>query len=137
MSRGLGRVQIGLLAIIERQENNIDTYRLARLFYQPHVEGTCYLTDAQIKATYRALCSLAKRGKIERCFKGRGANGFIWWRRLGAEHPAPDEILARLNADRVLAALIFEQRMRGVVTKQASHDTHAKSETVVIAARND
>ena len=115
MSRGLGRVQIGLLAIIERQEKNVDTYHLARLFYQPHVEGMCYLTDAQIKATYRALCSLAKRGKIERCFKGRGANGFIWWRRLGAKHLGPDELLARLNADRVLGALAFEQRMRAAM----------------------
>jgi hypothetical protein len=111
MSRGLGRVQTGLLAIIERQEKNIHTYHLARLLYQPHVEGVCHLTDAQIKATYRALCSLQKCGKIERCFKGRGANGFIWWRRLGAERS--DEVsLARLDADRALAAFAFGQRIR-------------------------
>ena len=96
MSRGLGRVQIGLLAIIERQEKPVYTYRLARLFYQPHVEGRCQLTRAQVKATYRALCSLAKAGKIERR-DGRGRNGFIWWRRLDPQRLTSDERLAREN----------------------------------------
>jgi hypothetical protein len=54
MSRGLGRVQTGLLAIIERQAGALSTYKLARLYYQPDVEGQCWLTEAQAKATYRA-----------------------------------------------------------------------------------
>jgi len=65
MSRGLGRVQVGLLAIIEQHEKPLNTYRLARMFYQPNVEGSV-LTMAQVKATYRALCSLEKRGNARR-----------------------------------------------------------------------
>jgi hypothetical protein len=114
MSRGLGKVQTGLLAIIERQtqERPLSTYRLARLYYQPNVEGTCLLTDAQIRATYRALCSLAKRGKIKRCFEGRGREGFIWWCRLDAQQLTEDELVARQNMDRLAAASAFEERMR-------------------------
>jgi hypothetical protein len=59
------------------------------------------LTDAQIKATYRALCSLAKRGKIERR-EERGRNGFIWWRRLGSQHLTDDEIRRDSKAHREL-----------------------------------
>lgn len=98
MSRGLGKVQVGLLAIIERQDKPINTYRLARLFYQPHVEGKCVLTQAQAKATYRALCSLERRGKIE-SFGRRGhgyggAYGFIWWGRLGLRSLTADKVSA-------------------------------------------
>jgi hypothetical protein len=50
MSRGLGKVQAGLLAIIERKQKPLNTYRLARMFYQPEVQGRCVLTMAQAKA---------------------------------------------------------------------------------------
>jgi hypothetical protein len=99
MSRGLGKVQVGLLAIIERQEKPVHTYHLARLFYQPHVEGKCVLTQAQVKATYRALRSLQQRGKIESFgHRGRlgngygGAYGFIWWSRLGQQSLVTDKV---------------------------------------------
>jgi hypothetical protein len=109
MSRGLGKVQVGLLAIIERQEKAIHTYHLARLLYQPHVEGKCLLTNAQAKATYRALCSLEKRGKIEsyghRGSGFGGAYGFIWWSRLGQRSLAADERSAREIGERMRAAM--------------------------------
>jgi hypothetical protein len=112
MSRGLGKVQAGLLAIIERQEKPTHTYRLARMFYQPEVVGKCLLIRAQVKATYRALCSLEKRGKIEsHGHRGNGyggADGFIWWNRLGAERLTADERLARDRA----AAIALGERMR-------------------------
>jgi hypothetical protein len=95
MSRGLGKVQIGLLAIIERIEKPLNTYRLARLFYQPHVEGHCLLTPTQVKATYRALCSLERRGKIvSHGHKGNeygGGGGFVWWSRLGEKCVTADK----------------------------------------------
>jgi hypothetical protein len=78
MSRGLGSVQVGLLAIIQQQDKPLDTYDLARRFYHSGAEGPCMLSAAQIKATYRALCSLHKRGKIVRT-EGRGSGGFVWW----------------------------------------------------------
>jgi hypothetical protein len=103
MSRGLGRVQVGLLAIIERAEKPLNTYQLARMFYQPKVEGKCVLTMAQAKATYRALCSLEKRGKIESYGRrGRsgfgGAYNFIWWERPGQQRLRQDEYEARMLA---------------------------------------
>ena len=94
MSRGLGRVQAGLLIIIEREQKSLNTYQLARMFYRPEVQGRCTLTRAQAKATYRALCSLERRGKIEAYgHKGGGyggAYGFIWWDRLGAQRARQD-----------------------------------------------
>jgi len=36
------------------------------------------LSAAQIKAPYRGLCSLHKRGKIVRT-EGHGGGGFVWW----------------------------------------------------------
>ena len=112
MSRGLGRVQTGLLAIIERQEKPLNTYKLARMFYQPDCQGQCLLTDAQIKATYRALSSLAKRGKIKRR-EDRGTYGFIWWRRLDAL--TDEEMAARIELDRITAAYALEQRMQAAM----------------------
>src|SRR5262245_42922504 len=105
MSRGLGKVQAGLLAIIEREEKPLNTYRLARLYYQPHVERKCLVTDAQAKATYRARCSLEKRGKIEsygrRGNGNGGGGGFIWWSR-----PRTQSLLQDQHHARMLAAAI-------------------------------
>jgi hypothetical protein len=102
MRRGLGRVQVGLLAIIEREQKCLNTYQLARMFYQPEVQGKCVLTDAQAKATYRALCSLEKRGKIESYgHRGNGfggAYGFVWWDRLGARQVQQDQHDIRMLA---------------------------------------
>jgi hypothetical protein len=113
MSRGLGGVQTGLLAI-KCKNKPINTYKLAKLFYQPHIEGECQLTQAQVKATYRALCSLEKRGKIEsHGHKGNGSGGgggFIWWSRLGGADA--DETLAKLELNRLAGAYALNQRIR-------------------------
>ena len=102
MSRGLGKVQAGLLAIIEREQKSLNTYQLARMFYQPEVQGRCVLTMAQAKAAYRTLCSLEKRGKIESYgHRGNGyggAYGFIWWSRPGTQRLQQDRHHAQMLA---------------------------------------
>jgi hypothetical protein len=67
MSRGLGKLQRDLLAILEENDKSIDTITLTALAYQDNPEAVVYedrVTDAQHAAVRRALRNLHKRGLV-------------------------------------------------------------------------
>ena len=66
MSRGPGKLQRRLLAILEEDEGLIDTYELtARAFdYEPDETGQIMLSDARLVSVRRALSGLVRTGKL-------------------------------------------------------------------------
>jgi hypothetical protein len=84
MSRGLGRIQREVLALIAARrirdrECDLDTYQLTRLVYdvKPDENDFHLLTDAQVVAVRRALRGLERAGKVARLYR-TGKNREVW-----------------------------------------------------------
>ena len=73
MSRGTGRIQQELLAILDRHSGALDTFDLAAKAYalQPGKDGVIELTDAHLVSARRALQGLARADKIYRLGRGK------------------------------------------------------------------
>ena len=66
MSRGAGKLQRRLLAILEEDEDLIDTYELtARAFdYEADADGQITLNEVHLVSVRRALSGLVRTGKL-------------------------------------------------------------------------
>jgi|EndMetStandDraft_4_1072995.scaffolds.fasta_scaffold178865_2 hypothetical protein len=76
MSRGLGRIQPEVLALIAArpirdEERDLDRYELTRLVYgvKPDENDFHRLTDAQVVVVRRALRGLERAGKFARLYR--------------------------------------------------------------------
>ncbi|MBR1237732.1 hypothetical protein [Bradyrhizobium sp. AUGA SZCCT0182] len=84
MSRGLGRIQREVLALIAARrirdkECDLDTYQLTRLVYdvKPDENDFHRLTDAQVVAVRRALRGLERAGMVARLYR-TSQNREVW-----------------------------------------------------------
>jgi hypothetical protein len=108
MSRGLGKVQRTVLAILEASEEPIETVTIAAKVYaganfsirttsaSPWVvdyTDASFVTPAQVVATLRALRSLERCGKIAKTGRRHELNREHW-----ASKKVADERRARLRA---------------------------------------
>ena len=71
MSRGLGSVQVGLLAIIQQQDKSLDTYDLARRFYDSGAEGPCMTISRAGQTICRLAATITAIGHVARSDGGR------------------------------------------------------------------
>jgi hypothetical protein len=113
MSRGLGKLQRELLAILEDNDKELDTLTLAAVAYQAKPGVTtryrARITDAHHAAVRRALRNLHKRGLVVELGRRRNCNCCHWaslkfglpkqlrWLQLrstGFDHQAPAKAAA-------------------------------------------
>jgi hypothetical protein len=71
MSKGLGRIERGILSFMEGKAD-VETFDIAWAVYdmKPDAEGRRLIPRAKLVSTRRALSLLAKRGMIERLYRG-------------------------------------------------------------------
>jgi hypothetical protein len=89
MSRGLGKLQRDLLAILEENDKSIDTITLTALAYQDNPEAVVYedrVTDAQHATVRRALRNLHKRGLVVDLTR-HTRDGRRYWASLKSRRP--------------------------------------------------
>jgi hypothetical protein len=78
MSKGMGRIERALVAILEARTKVVDTFELAADVYEiPSDAGVTVISEAQLVSVRRALASLTKAGKILRIM--RGHNKRTYW----------------------------------------------------------
>jgi hypothetical protein len=97
MSKGLGRLQVEMLRIIEADGKPLSTFELAAMLYHPAGE----LTPSQIKATGRAVRGLVKRGNVQK--EGHGRDGRARWAKAGYENPVVKAFKEKMRANTELA----------------------------------
>jgi hypothetical protein len=100
MSRGLGKLQRDLLAILEENDKSIDTITLTALAYQDNPEAVVYedrVTDAQHAAVRRALRNLHKRGLVVDLTR-HTRDGRRYWASLKVGLPARLHNLQLINS---------------------------------------
>jgi hypothetical protein len=144
MSRGLGRIQLKLLAILD-EHPCVDTYVAARLLYRPDASGSVILTAAQVKATHRALRGLLACDRVEAF--GRNSHGRMQWRKRGSRQADIDRAVATLeeihSREGFAAARRAEWRLRAAMLNHTSLRDFAgvlgvsKSTAARIRQRND
>jgi hypothetical protein len=111
MSRGLGKLQRDLLAILEDGDKVLDTITLAADAYRIELDasGCRGVTDAQHAAVRRALCSLHRRGLVVDLMRCRHRDNRRYWAALKAGLPARLSILRQLRPGHPEIAAIQER----------------------------
>jgi hypothetical protein len=120
MSRGLGRIQRDIIALLEARDKLIDTYDVAADIYglKPNDENWILLNDAQLVSVRRAFVKLAAVGKVIKVYRGHNKRAYwanerlgLWWKlrhmqeqNLHLGHAGKDEDL-RANIDKMLPML--------------------------------
>ena len=65
MSRGHGRIERALLAVLDAADNHLNTFDLtADVFHPEKTGGVVGVTDAQLSAVRRALGKLTREGHV-------------------------------------------------------------------------
>ena len=80
MSRGHGRIERTLLAVLDQQAEPVDTFALAALVYDVPADpdGVVRLTAAQLSSVRRALGRLQRIGLAFDCGRRRAINRTHW-----------------------------------------------------------
>ena len=122
MSRGAGKLQRRLLAILEEDEGLIDTYDLtARAFdYEADADGQIALSETHLVSVRRALSGLVRTGKLHDL-------GRHW--RMGRKHWGNERVALRY--------LIRTMQMQNVTGTSAEVRERAKTMLPLIERANE